>query len=220
VIAPAPHSVLLLALLMLLVVAPFFPARPAGFATLDLVLLLAFCAAIHSCVQGRLHRAVAISLALATWLSRALGELVDLSPLLAAYPMLGVAFLLYAATLLGQSVFGRKQMAITLDTLCGAINVYLLLGLAWGFAYTALERFAPGSFSDSAHATPLQLQTLLNFSFVTLTTLGYGNVVPATDRASSLAAAEAIVGQLYLTILVARLVGMHLAAVRSDAPSS
>ncbi len=98
-----------------------------------------------------------------------------------------------------------------MNTSCGSLSVYLLLGLLWAFAFALLESAVPGSFSGIERGMGFtDYKRFFGFSFVTLTTLGYGNVVPLTPRADALAVAEAIVGQIYLTVLVARLVALNL----------
>ena len=67
-----------------------------------------------------------------------------------------------------------------------------------------------------AETTGHAFQRFIGYSFVTLTTLGYGNVVPLTPRGESLAIAEAIAGQLYITVLLARFVAMEIAGRRSE----
>jgi len=101
---------------------------------------------------------------------------------------------------------------VTADTLSSAISGYFLLGILWSFAYAFLFQLDPDAFRavDSGGASDL-----FYFSFVTLTTLGYGDITPVSDAAETLAVLEAVVGQLYLAITVARLVGMHIAARQS-----
>jgi hypothetical protein len=108
------------------------------------------------------------------------------------------------------------------DRIVGAICVYLLIGLAWASVYETLDGVAPGSFrfpADTGWTTPGPLRYRY-FSFVTLATLGYGDVTPVTVLAGTLAALEAVFGQLYIGITVARLVALSLADhSRSDAGS-
>jgi hypothetical protein len=96
--------------------------------------------------------------------------------------------------------------------------------------YSAVEYSEPGSFlmpGGSAEGgllehSALRAPRLFYFSFVTLTTLGYGDVAPLSERAQALAVGEAIVGQLYIAIFIARLVGLHLwhQRTRSDGGGS
>jgi hypothetical protein len=98
---------------------------------------------------------------------------------------------------------------ITLRRIEGAIAAYLLLGLAWTYAYKLVEYLNPGSFTGSISESG-GFSSWTYFSFVTLATLGYGDISPVHPVARSLATAEAITGQLYLAILIARLVSQEL----------
>jgi hypothetical protein len=89
----------------------------------------------------------------------------------------------------------------------GAVAAYLLLGLAWALAYEVVALVATGAFSTASTAEP-QRGRFIYFSFVTLTTVGYGDVTPVHPVARSLAAAEALTGQLYPAILLGRLVSL------------
>jgi voltage-gated potassium channel len=115
----------------------------------------------------------------------------------------------------------RRQRPVG-DRIIGAICVYVLIGLAWAKMYEALDGIAPGSFrfpADTAWATPGLLRYSY-FSFVTLATLGYGDVSPVTVVAGTLAWLEAITGQLYVAITVARLVALSIADSSGRDPAS
>ena len=101
---------------------------------------------------------------------------------------------------------------ITGHRIQGAIAVYLLLGLIWVSAYNLIHQTIPGAFRfPEGELSPLRFKHgLMYFSFVTLTTVGYGDITPAHPLARSLAMAEALVGQLYPAILIGRLVSMEL----------
>jgi hypothetical protein len=108
---------------------------------------------------------------------------------------------------------------INLNRIVGAICVYLLLGVMWSIAYAVLEILQPGSFNGLTElASPVWNPDWIYFSFVTITTLGYGDILPMTQTARSLSFAEAIVGQFYIAVLVAGLVSAYIAAQsnRSD----
>ena len=133
-------------------------------------------------------------------------------------PALGVVYWAVTAILILRRIATRTDR-ITADTINGAVCVYLLLGLGWSHAYALLEAVQPGSFTiaaEMAETTGHAFQRFIGYSFVTLTTLGYGNVVPLTPRGESLAIAEAIAGQLYITVLLARFVAMEIAGRRSE----
>ena len=103
------------------------------------------------------------------------------------------------------------------DRIVGAICVYLLIGLAWAKVYETLDQVAPGSFrfpADTAWAT-LGLTRYTYVSFITLATVGYGDVTPTTALAGTLAWLEAVTGQLSLAITISRLVALSLTEGRS-----
>lgn len=103
---------------------------------------------------------------------------------------------------------------ITLQRIQGAVAVYLLIGLTWANVYTLIEQLTPGAFQFSRPAASAAelLASFGYFSFVTLTTMGYGDILPVHPVARSAAILEALVGQLFPAILIARLVAMELSA--------
>ena len=102
---------------------------------------------------------------------------------------------------------------VTFSVICATVCLYLIIGLLWGTVFSLLESLAPGSFSggvlDHAGSFEERLQSFIYFSFITLTTLGYGDIIPQTQGAGALCQAEAIIGQFFMSILVARLVSMY-----------
>jgi ion channel len=97
----------------------------------------------------------------------------------------------------------------------GGIAGYLLIGLTWTFAYQLLIQQAPSAMHFGpglAESLPGQPSRLIYLSFTTLTTVGFGDIHPVSPAARSLTVAEALVGQLYIAILIASLVGMALQA--------
>ena len=117
-----------------------------------------------------------------------------------------------------------KQIAtannISANRIVGAICVYLMLGVIWALSYGLLEVIIPGSFGGLTEgaATVSWSPDWVYFSFVTLTTLGYGDVLPLTFFSRTLAYFEAIVGQFYLAVLVAGLVGAYLTENQGSPP--
>ena len=108
-----------------------------------------------------------------------------------------------------QQVFFSDR--INLHNIAGAACVYLLLGIIWSLVYYFISIIMPGAFKGNL-SVDIQLQTndFVYYSFVTLSTLGYGDIVPVAATARSLAYIEAIFGQFYLAILVASLVSIHI----------
>jgi uncharacterized membrane protein len=87
----------------------------------------------------------------------------------------------------------------------------------WSIAYSVLEYFQPGSFKGLTElAMPAWNPDWIYFSFVTITTLGYGDITPLTQTARSLSFAEAITGQFYIAVLVAGLVSAYISSKRDS----
>ncbi len=104
---------------------------------------------------------------------------------------------------------------ITTDRIMGAVALYLTLGVAWGNAYEIVALLDHTAFAGAADATT-GVERWFYFSFVTLTTVGYGDITPASRAAQALAISEALVGQLYPAIILARLVTLHAAPGTGD----
>lgn len=122
--------------------------------------------------------------------------------------LIGAIYTLFVTTLVLTDVLGHKR--VTSRTLCGALSAYLLLALGWGLLFTALEKAAPGSFSGLPSDVSSHVHVFQYFSVVTLTTLGFGDITPQGSWAPSLVATEALVGQMFLVVLVARLVALQI----------
>ncbi len=131
----------------------------------------------------------------------------------------GMLFILYVSVQLLKFVF--QQKTVTTDTIFAALCVYLMLAAFWTYAYSFLDMIETSAFRITwAGETYPKIMRLgaepagieFYYSIVTMTTLGFGDVVPVTAAARSLTTLQAVVGQLYLAVLVARLVGLHVAS--------
>ena len=109
-----------------------------------------------------------------------------------------------------------NQKEITVDLIWGAVCGYFLLGFMWGDIFSLLETLQPGSF-NLGEGVP-DIDSLIYFSFVTLATLGYGDIVTLTKQAQSLAIIETIMGQMYLAVNIAALVAIRISQSRSKDP--
>jgi hypothetical protein len=113
----------------------------------------------------------------------------------------GIIGLLAAA---GTLRFTVRSSSVNGEIIYAALSTYLLAGLFFGQIYWAIENFRPGSLTGP---DPLTELTATYYSFVTLATLGYGDFLPRTDIARGVATFEVIGGQLFLAVMVARLIG-------------
>ncbi len=113
------------------------------------------------------------------------------------------------------SKYVLTEKKITSRLISATLCLYLFIGTLWGMLYDMLETISPGSYKGTllAQTTDMAVrqQHFQYFSFVTLTTLGYGDILPMTEGATALCKAEAIIGQFFMAVLVARLVGIQVA---------
>jgi voltage-gated potassium channel len=210
-LAPGRFRLLLLALVLFIVGTAvstgYRQARTVEFVLLTLTIVVAIWE-LHAAGQSWTASIVLAS-------SVILLTLVDLTVRLRHVPIFASALVTLFAGLvvwLTYSSVMRPHRAIA-DRIVGAICVFILIGLAWASLFEALDTVRAGSLrfpADTAWAAPGS-QRYRYFSFVTLATLGYGDVTPTTVLAGTLAGLEAVSGQLYIGITVARLVALSLA---------
>jgi hypothetical protein len=153
---------------------------------------------------GRALAALGIALAIA-------GAVWPATSLQTATWLVAILFFLMSSRLGLQVVLAGGR--ITTNHLFGAMSVYLLLGVTWALVFGALHRLAPGSFEGLSTASPSEF---LYFSFVTLATLGYGDITPVHPIARTVVYLEAVVGQLYVAVLIASLVSRHVVSQEQD----
>lgn len=204
-----PHyGTLLAALLLDILLVPLLLALGAGMlvarTVMAFVLISAFVAVGSDWLAG-------IGLLVAVG-AMAISELLRSDAAISIELVLRMAFIAYVIWHMTREIL-RQGDAVTLDTIAGAACVYMLMGVIWANAYMLLEHLRPGSFviPDDWRLPGNQIgPALVFFSYVTLTTVGYGDIRTAGPAAGGLAVVEAIVGQLFLAITIARLVGQHL----------
>ncbi len=126
----------------------------------------------------------------------------------------------YCTTIIILIIFIIKDLfsgeRVTLDKIFGAITIYFLLGILWTIIFTMVELLKPGSLVWAGGEYLTSYSQVQYFSYTTLCTLGYGDIIPATKLTMVLSNLEAIVGALYLAILVARLVGLYTGQASRD----
>jgi hypothetical protein len=167
--------------------------------------------------EGRLQRAIGLCLSLPALATNWLHYLVPPQkwvPLDLVYHAFGCALFFYATIIILSTIFRRQD--VTVDAVLGTVCGYLLAGAAFANLFTATELLQPGSFNigtaiggelSSWHARRFLFGY---FSFVTLTTMGYGDITPVTPGAVSLSWLEAVFGQFYMAVVVAQLVGIRI----------
>jgi len=216
---PKASFTALLALLAVgLVMVPLLSVGRGSRLAVELVLAIAMASAVWKLAESRGLLVLCVAFALLGVAASAAQSWIPAPAWTAVHRGAGLVFVLLVAVCITANVW--RETEVSVDTIVGGIAVYLLLALAWAIAYQLLEFLVPGSFevvSGSGgqwgpwETAPGEYPRLLFFSFVTLTTLGYGDMVPASAPAAALTSFEAVAGPLYLTILIARLVGLHVA---------
>ncbi len=193
--------------LMLLGVTPFLEMYPTFHFITDVMMAVVFLTLLYAVIEQRGFLVLAvfllpflISLASKYWIRSPLFDhLASLS---------GAAFIAFSLFAIARYIYRREE--VSADVIGAAIVFYLLMGLMWSIVFEVLEYFEPGSFQMGDAPYSGERMPFVYYSFVTLTTLGYGDITPITPRACALSIIEAIVGQLYLVIQIAWLVGMHI----------
>jgi len=107
------------------------------------------------------------------------------------------------------------QKKADIETIYGTISVYILIGLCWTNIYNIVDYFHPGSFafSNPVIDRPFDWSDYLYYSFVTLTTLGYGDIVPVAPQARSCAIIESIFGVIFIAVMVSKTIGLYVSGI-------
>lgn len=210
---------LLAALVLLIVLAPFIQSLPNGRMIESAVMTLVLIAAVLA-VGGR-PRTLLISVLLAApaavirWLHHFRPDVVPG----AAYPAIAIVFL--AFIIIRLLAFVLRAPRVDGEVLCASISAYLLLGLLWALAYTlahAVDQHAFAFNTAGAEGSGMEGFNAFYFSFVTISTVGFGDITPVSPVARMLAVTEAMAGMLYVAVLIARLVALY-SAPQSSAPT-
>ncbi len=223
------YLALLVSLLLLAVLHPIARGRYVGQATSNIFLGMVFLTAIFAVSQRRwpfrLALALGIPAFMISWIAYLIARLwpIYMNVVILARDFNELFFLGFAIGVVLYDVLGGEE--VSTDRLCGAICAYLMIGVAFATTYAIIDLLQPGSFqwrlSMSDHTDPFEFRgevfsRLLYYSFVTLTTLGYGDITPVSTAARTFSWLEAVCGQLYLAILIARLVGLHIVHTRES----
>lgn len=199
---------LLAMLLFMLAVVPFLEGFSGLRALFNIFLSGVLVSAVYALSQKIRHLTAAAVLAIPMLVSVWSDYVVPSDALFIIGRICGIFFIAFTIFHILRHIFQQEE--VTRDTIAGATAVYLLFALMWSFIYAVLERAQPGSFATSAAGILAERNIFIYFSLVTITTLGYGDIAPVSHIARSMAVLEAVVGQLYLVVLVSWLVGMYV----------
>src|ERR1051325_10251018 len=208
---------LLVALAVLLICAPFVEELEDGRLILSALFSLVLLAAVFAVADRKRTLAIALVLVIPAlagrWISHFWPDLLHPAVFL-------VCALLLLAFVIGHMLhFILRAPVVTMEVLCASIAVYLMLGLVWTVAYWLVDQVTPGgafSFNTERGGHSMNGFTGFYFSFITLSTVGYGDITPVSRAARWLAALEAMTGLLYVAVLIARLVSLYSRAKSDD----
>jgi hypothetical protein len=218
-------GVLLIALVLLLVLLPLLEVRPYWDVVVPAAADLVLIACLYAARPGGALIRVGVALAVADfaigWIASATS-----SPWLSALQLvLWLSILLFVTAAILRVVFTTRT--VTLETLTAALCVFLLIGFIWAFIFAAVEATTPDAFRSASgraidwqdmHSRRAEFTKLLILSFSTLSGAGGGDLSPATSFATMLTCLEAMTGQVFMAVVIARLVGVQSAAeVEEDA---
>ena len=198
-------SILLAALVLLLLLSPVMSEFPAGTFLINCLFTLVMLAAVFTASNRPGNLLVALVFAIPWVYLSWVQPLWQADPTQFVTDLLLLGLALFVLVLVLGSVLRAPK--VDFDGLCGAVAVYLLIGVVWAVCYRLIEAQIPGSFQTTAIDPAAAWTESLYFSLVTLSTLGYGDVTPISAVARIWSALEAVTGTLYLTVLIARLVG-------------
>jgi voltage-gated potassium channel len=223
---PWRFLVLLLALILLLVIQPIVRGFSNRGFVVDVLYSLLLIAAVLSLFERKWPRTAALILGIpalsAKWLAYLFATSGDDFITLVDH-FVEILFLGCVAAMVLRAVL--TQGSVSLDSIFGAICAYLLIGMAWGTFYSVIEVAQPGSFqatgemADALKLAESRESVLTYYSFVTMTTVGYGDITPLSPPARTFSWLEAMMGQFYIAVLVAFLVGIRVSqgtVARSD----
>ncbi|MGB8332303.1 MAG: potassium channel family protein [Polyangiales bacterium] len=205
------NAALLLGLLLMIVALPSLPTETPGF-VVELLFDWILLSGVYSAGTGQ-HRRPFVLLTVTTLAVRWAAILSGAPSLDVSALFISAVWLVGALAIIIASAFRRRDVSV--DMIVGAMVTYLLAAAAFNLTYQIIEIQDPGSFSgmpEGAAQNPRQLASIMMyFSLVCITTIGFGDIMPVSNIARPLAALEGVFGQLYLAVMIARLVGLHVA---------
>ena len=197
---------LFIALILTVLIKPFFKGFIGIQILTNILFTIIYLAAIFTVIQShqilRFSLWIVVPTIVLTWWQFFYPNYI----LFISSNIFSLVFFSYTVGLL--TVYLARQKKVTRNVIMCAGSTYFLMAFFWATAFILLEMVAPGSFNNLGDKTQ-KAGDLLYFSFVTITTLGYGEITPATSQARALVIVETVIGQLFIAVMLARLVGIQ-----------
>ena len=199
---------LLISLLSLILLAPLLGEYVNLNTLSDIIITAIFLSAIYAISQKERYLLISFLLLLPVLAAIWLSHFVNTPFLRLVGNCCGILFFAFTIIIILSAIFRENE--VTLDVIYGAIAVYLLMALMWAFIYEVIDTLKPNAFSVTGEALEVSRHHFFYYSFVTITTVGYGDITPVSLVARSFSILEMLIGQIYLVVLIARLVGIHI----------
>ena len=210
-------KIFLLSLLFLFFIYPFVRLKVSNFYILDIFFLIILISGIYTTTTEGKTFLPSLIIALTAFGSTLLNYFLQSIPVyIVTVISYGLFFMLMAHSVISHI---RSISKVTTNTILAAICTYILFGMIWTTFYLLIELYQPGSFLLGGESLTVIADDLISrprfidfnyYSFVTLTTLGYGDILPISPAARAFSSLEALTGQLYLAILIAHLVALRI----------
>ncbi len=200
---------LLTSLVLTFTVAPFFEERGAAEQLLNIFMVMSLVFSVIVVSRSKVSFLIVFVLSLPMLISSLVFSLQEEQTFSIVLATTTALFFMYIAVMVLQNIFTTKEVDTNL--ILGAICVYLLIAVVSAIIYSLIAVLVPGSFEFVGETViPAHMKDFMYYSLVTMTTLGYGDITPLSAPAKSVAAMQALLGQIYIAIIIARLVGLHM----------
>jgi len=199
---------LLISIFLLLVLSPLLDNFIGLKFLLNIFMTVIFISGVYAVSQKKIYMLITAALAIPMLASLWSAYFIKIPYFQLTGQICGVLCMAFVVIIILSHIIRVKN--VTADVIFGAIVAYLLMAIMWSFIYSVVEDLHPGSFVIPEGPVKNSQFLFTYFSFVTIATLGYGDITPLTAAACSLSILESIIGQIYLVVMVAWLVGMFV----------
>jgi hypothetical protein len=199
---------LLVSLVLLLLITPLFEGFFELTTLLDFSITIIFLASLYAIGKRQNDLRIAVLLLLPVITAMWVTYFVHVPYLSLVGDCCSILFLAFTIIIILSTLFKEKE--VTLDVIYSAFVSFMLIALMWAFIFDILEGLSPGSFLVTQGQFEDSRIHFIYYSFVTITTVGFGDILPVSLTARAFSIVEMVVGQIFLIVLIARLVGINI----------
>jgi len=208
-------SFLLVSIVLFLILRPFVEDFVRISFLMEIFISAILLSGIYAVSEDRISLVFALVTGLPALFMNWSFQIFEIPSLLVIHHICSALFFATATIVIVRHLMNQK--VVTVDLIWGAVCGYFFIGFMWSAIFSLLEGICPGSFKLGGQVVP-DIDSFIYFSFVTLATLGYGDIVPLTEQAQSLAIVETVMGQMYLAVNIAALVAIRISQSRNKDP--